>query len=139
MLLKKQDSQKQSAETGLYRWANNLPDLDPFDILYGGWRWYVVGYSEKIHKQKMISKEFTDIHKSEPNFHHNDGACPWKSVLEKAMQQLPNIDPRSTAEAWLEQEGPGSHTVRFEPCWQKPVTTLQPAFDLFKVIDRHQK
>ena len=51
----------------------------------------------------MISKEFTRILWSEPDFHDIDGACPWNSVLVKVMNKLPNIDPRSAAEAWLEQ------------------------------------
>ena len=95
---------------------------DPLDTPIGESRWYAVGYSERhSHEQKIIFKKVTMIHRSELNFHHIDGVCPWNSVVENIMKKLPNIDPRSTAEAWVEQLKLGSKRVRFESCWHKHV------------------
>ena len=66
----------------------------------------------------MISKAFTIISRSEPNFHDIDGPCLWTSVRQKVRNRLPNIDPNVTAEVcstFLLR----SIRVRFETCWRK--------------------
>ena len=67
----------------------------------------------------MISKGFTIISRSEPHFQDIDGALPWKSVIQKVRNRLPNTDPNETAEEWLEQLKWRSNSVRFETCWHK--------------------
>ena len=71
------------------------------------------------HEQQIISKEFTNILSSDPNFHDIDGTCPWNLVQEKDMRTFPNIDPNTTVEEWLGTLKMGSSRVRFETCWYK--------------------
>ena len=99
--------------------ANEKDNSDPLDIPVDEGRWYVVGYSERSsQEQKMISKQSRDFFfKQSRIFHYIDGACLWNRASEKVMKRLPNIDPRSTKEAWLEQFTLGSNRVRFETCW----------------------
>ena len=67
----------------------------------------------------MISKAFIRILWSGPVLLVIDGARRWNSVVEKTIQKLPNNDPRSTAEARLDQVRLGTNSFRFETCWHK--------------------
>ena len=40
-------------------------------------------------------------------------------VTAEVINKLPNIDPSSTAEAWLEQLKLGSNGVHFDTCWHE--------------------
>ena len=63
---------------------------------------YVAEYIERnSHEQNMISKQFTRILRSEPNFHDVDVACAWMSVMQKVKRRLPNIDLSVTAQGRL--------------------------------------
>ena len=50
----------------------------------------------------MISKGFTDISRSEPDFPEIDGHCSWSLVLKKVTRKFPKIDPNTSAEERLE-------------------------------------
>ena len=98
-------------------------------IAIGQRRWFSLEYSERCsHGQKMISKQCTTILRSQPTFHDMDGACP-----------MPNMDPRSTTEAWLERFSAGIEQSPFFPCWKNMMTTLPRAFELLKFTARDHK
>ena len=65
----------------------------------------------------MMSKHFTNVLRSGPNFHDIEGAC--HLVLEKFMRKCPNFVPNTTAKEWLEILTMGSNRIRFETCWHK--------------------
>ena len=100
-------------------WYKN-DSSDPLDFSFGGRRWYIMGYSERYwQSEKMISKERTNMLRSEPNFHDIDGACPWTLVLVKVMRKFPKVGPKTNAEERLEELKMGSNRVRFQNCWHK--------------------
>ena len=41
----------------------------------------------------MISKEFPNIRRSEPNVHEVDGACLWTSVILESLGKAPKHRP----------------------------------------------
>ena len=82
------------------------------------------GKTSKPHEPKK-SKEFTRAPRSDPHFHDFDGACLWTSITQKKRTRLPNIDPKFTAEPWLEQLKFGSNGVRFETCCYKSGDSTQ--------------